>query len=146
MSKREKSLQKNYRKKNKQWKRASGMHCSRCCVPTGRPGICDRCRSYVSDWKKSNTQLVYAAKKRRHSDRRDRKGILLKKLLQKQKGRCVLCGDKADKWHLDHVIPVVRGGCSEDFNMQALCVMCNLRKGSKIIDPNRNDVQLRLLA
>lgn len=137
-----KSMERKYQKKA----RKSGKNCSRCGKPTGKPGICDRCSKYVIDWKKANPKLVAAAKKKRVSQRRSTYWKLLDSLLVKQKGKCALCGKKAEKWHLDHKIPVSLGGCSEPFNFQALCVWCNLHKGAKIIDPKADDRQLRLVA
>lgn len=44
---------------------------------------------------------------------------------------CVICGDRV---HIepDHIIPVCKGGSSEEFNLQPLCFQCNRRKGSKL--------------
>ena len=42
---------------------------------------------------------------------------------------CAYCGKPAD--HLDHVIPVSRGGSDSPTNLQALCSACNLNKGGR---------------
>lgn len=42
---------------------------------------------------------------------------------------CFYCGDKAE--HIDHVIPISRGGQHKIGNLVAACKSCNLSKGSK---------------
>ncbi len=36
-----------------------------------------------------------------------------------------------DDLHIDHVVPVSRGGLTEPENLQTLCAPCNLRKGNR---------------
>ena len=49
--------------------------------------------------------------------------------------KCQKCGASLDKnYHADHKKPYVKGGKTILKNIQALCVNCNLRKGSKIED------------
>ena len=50
--------------------------------------------------------------------------------------RCQYCGvrntDQSDPvYHVDHVVPVSRGGRTELTNLQLLCSQCNLAKGNK---------------
>ena len=48
--------------------------------------------------------------------------------------RCKLCGATAKdgvKLHVDHIIPVSRGGKTEMSNLRTLCERCNLGKGAK---------------
>ena len=58
-------------------------------------------------------------------------------LMERQKGRCGVCkvSLKSVGFHLDHIIPVARGGPNEDRNTQLLCPPCNLKKSDK--DPVR---------
>lgn len=46
--------------------------------------------------------------------------------------KCFYCGDAlcCDNWHLDHVIPVSRGGRNDRLNITPACVDCNLMKHS----------------
>ncbi len=49
-------------------------------------------------------------------------------------GRCENCGIQLpDNWHADHVQPYAEDGQTDVTNGQALCPMCNLKKGSKLM-------------
>lgn len=49
--------------------------------------------------------------------------------------RCEYCGARADerKLHVDHRLPVSRGGTNEETNLVAACDMCNLGKANIVI-------------
>lgn len=47
-------------------------------------------------------------------------------------GRCRSCGS-ARNLEVDHIVPVCRGGDSEDCNLQTLCRRCNRRKWEKLV-------------
>lgn len=49
-------------------------------------------------------------------------------------GCCVRCGSKQGL-HLDHIIPVAKGGGNSEANIQILCQMCNLKKSDRIAMP-----------
>ncbi len=50
---------------------------------------------------------------------------------QRDKGKCVECGD-AKYLELDHMIPWSKGGASSVNNLQLLCRGCNSKKGDRI--------------
>lgn len=59
------------------------------------------------------------------------KGIIAK-LLKLQKGLCPCCKQPLGKdYHLDHIMPLARGGANADENMQLLKATCNLQKNAK---------------
>ena len=85
-------------------------------------------------WKQANPDAVRLMKHRR----RCRKGTdvlskgIIKKLYELQKGRCPCCNDKlGDDYHLDHIMPLSRGGENIDSNVQLLRSVCNLNKHAK---------------
>jgi 5-methylcytosine-specific restriction endonuclease McrA len=52
-------------------------------------------------------------------------------LLRIQRGNCAGCSaGLAGKFHVDHIIPIARGGTSWCGNLQLLCASCNLTKSS----------------
>ena len=57
---------------------------------------------------------------------------LTKTLFGLQKGKCACCGKPLGKnYHLDHIVPLARGGAHEDSNMQLLTQRCNNQKHAK---------------
>jgi len=54
-------------------------------------------------------------------------------ILIAQRYRCAYCNAdlRKKKPHLDHVIPIVRGGSNDKANLQWLCAACNMAKGAK---------------
>ena len=56
----------------------------------------------------------------------------IERMLREQRGRCVApgCGCSLSEagYHVDHVIPLSRGGTHEPANAQLLCPRCNLEK------------------
>lgn len=56
-------------------------------------------------------------------------------VLRRDKFRCQLCGATASdgvKLHVDHILPVSKGGRTEMSNLRTLCERCNMGKGAKI--------------
>ena len=58
------------------------------------------------------------------------------KILQRDNFRCTFCGRSQNDGvtlHVDHIIPVARGGQDDEDNLQTLCEGCNLGKGTEEI-------------
>lgn len=56
------------------------------------------------------------------------------KILKRDQYRCQICGASQEdgaKLHIDHIIPVAKGGKSVESNLHVLCDRCNLGKGTK---------------
>lgn len=52
-------------------------------------------------------------------------------LHQKTGGRCVYCGEPLENgWHVDHMIPLAKGGSNELANLAPACGPCNEAKGA----------------
>ena len=59
-------------------------------------------------------------------------------ILKRDRYRCVLCGaipslDPSVELHIDHIIPVSKGGKTIPENLQTLCARCNLGKSDKVV-------------
>lgn len=53
----------------------------------------------------------------------------------RQGGLCYWCGNSLSKdYHVDHIIPLSRGGSNWPENLAISCPTCNLSKGSKLPD------------
>lgn len=60
----------------------------------------------------------------------------VKFIFDSQSGLCINCLSKLiksgkNKYHIDHIVPLSRGGSNDKYNLQCLCPGCNLRKTSK---------------
>lgn len=57
----------------------------------------------------------------------------IKRIYHEQSGKCVYCKiDLNNKFHLDHIIPLSKGGSNWATNLQCLCAPCNLHKHAKL--------------
>jgi 5-methylcytosine-specific restriction endonuclease McrA len=57
------------------------------------------------------------------------------RIMKKTDFKCAICkADLTEKEpHIDHIIPLIKGGGNAESNLQALCWQCNLKKGTKIL-------------
>lgn len=78
------------------------------------------------------------AKRAHEYNRRDRKrggklsSDIVTRLMTLQRGLCACCmTDIKSKYHVDHIMPLARGGENVDSNAQLLCPPCNMQKKAK---------------
>lgn len=72
------------------------------------------------------------ARRRGSSDTHTKEDVA--EILRRQKFRCAECGAsvrKTTERHVDHIMPLSRGGSNGKQNLQVLCPPCNLRKAAK---------------
>jgi 5-methylcytosine-specific restriction endonuclease McrA len=69
----------------------------------------------------------------------------IERLIEAQRWRCIYCGKSIrKKFHVDHIVPLSKGGDNSPRNIQLLCQTCNQRKFTR--DPFRFAMSLgRLL-
>lgn len=54
------------------------------------------------------------------------------RLMRSQRGLCPVCrADLKNGYHLDHVVPLAKGGKHRSDNVQLLCPTCNIQKSAK---------------
>lgn len=96
----------------------------------------DAIRLAYAKWEKNNL----SARLRINANRRARiagnGGVLSRgireKLFAMQDGKCACCGEPlGDRFHLDHIYPISKGGKNSDDNVQLLRARCNLQKKDK---------------
>ena len=60
--------------------------------------------------------------------------VSVKELLESWDGLCGICGKAVtNKYHIDHIVPLSKGGKHAQSNLQVTHPRCNLVKGSKLI-------------
>ena len=52
--------------------------------------------------------------------------------MEAQEGRCHYCAQPVTEYHVDHYIPLARGGSNGPENIVIACPPCNLKKGTKM--------------
>ena len=96
-------------------------------------------RKYMKDYNKQHPEYQRAGRIRRRSrlggsKEHDLSADGIKALLKYQDYKCKYClDDVTDGYHLDHVIPVAKGGPATKENIVAACGWCNQSKGDKIL-------------
>lgn len=112
------------------------LHCSFCgksqhevskIVAGSAAHICDECTELCVDifgWK-----ILRVAEERSRITPKVRYDIF-----ERDGHRCCSCGVGVGigvTLHLDHIVPVSKGGLSDPENLQTLCATCNLGKGAR---------------
>jgi 5-methylcytosine-specific restriction endonuclease McrA len=87
----------------------------------------------------ANKDQYYTRSAGRRAAKSGARGVLSrgirKKLFTAQDGKCVYCHTALpSNAHLDHIMPLAKGGPHTDENVQLLCPDCNLSKGAKSPD------------
>lgn len=86
-------------------------HCKDCAKPARAAVASRRRKRVVGSYRAEDVHKIYA----------------------KQGGLCTRC-NRFLAWtgyHVDHVVPIAKGGLNVAANLQLLCPRCNLRKGAK---------------
>jgi 5-methylcytosine-specific restriction endonuclease McrA len=108
----------------------------------------DKVRAWHRDYHEANRETILAGKREyrqanpevkrnqghRRRARKAENGVFLvtkKDIARLLLQPCAYCGAVAE--HIDHVIPISRGGAHKIGNLVAACSSCNLRKGSKLL-------------
>jgi len=100
---------------------------------------------YRKRWEEKYPDKFYEVQRNSRSRRRGAEGKHTKKdvnqIYKLQFGKCINCKKKmGNTFHVDHIIPISRGGSNYAKNLQILCPKCNLNKHAKdpIIWANEN--------
>lgn len=98
----------------------------------------DRHRATSRLWNQNNRERVKARNYRRRAIELSAEGTHtaddIKWIFQHQDGECAYCGIKLGaKYHVDHVIPLSRGGTNYPENLACTCPTCNLSKNDRTL-------------
>ena len=86
-------------------------------------------------WRDANPDAAKAITHRRRAKRAGAEGSYcaadISKIFSEQSGFCAGCGkDISTGYHVDHMLPLSRGGSNWPVNLQLLCATCNTSKGA----------------
>jgi len=86
----------------------------------------------------AHTEQAKAANRRRRARLKNCEGthtaqdILLQ--YKRQNGKCYYCQTNVSKnYHIDHIVPLSRGGSNNPSNLVIACPHCNMSKGKKFL-------------
>lgn len=90
----------------------------------------------IKAYRIANPDVGRAVKARRRARKNGSSGAYTRMdvalLLVSQKRRCICCKvDIESRYHVDHIVPLARGGSNDKLNIQLLCPACNQSKNSK---------------
>ena len=101
--------------------------------------IAEKCQR----WAAANQDKVTAKSRNRRAKIRNADGSHtaedVKAIFESQRGLCANCTSKLiksgkNRYHVDHIQPLSKGGSNDKYNLQCLCPECNLKKNAK--DPS----------
>jgi 5-methylcytosine-specific restriction endonuclease McrA len=91
--------------------------------------------AFMKRWVKEHPELNSAYARNHHARKKGNGGSHTAEDIQaqllRQKGKCFWCKKKVDKYHVDHVIPLSKGGSNGPENLVIACPFCNLSKKDK---------------
>lgn len=84
------------------------------------------------EWRKANPDRTSLHKQRKRARKRavPCEPIMRTEIFERDEGLCGICGEAVDpaNWHLDHIVPLARGGHHVHENVQVAHPACNMRK------------------
>ena len=99
----------------------------------------DAYKARAYEWREANPERRRELSSRYRARQLDQKGDvspdIVGSLMERQAGKCVAprCGVSLAKgYHLDHIIPLSKGGMHDDSNLQLLCPHCNISKHAQM--------------
>ena len=101
----------------------------------------ERLSAYIKAWCKANPdrvrELARASVERRRARKKGAVGSFtaddVQDILKMQRCRCAECRKNVRSgFHVDHIVPLSKGGSNDRRNLQILCATCNRQKHAKL--------------
>lgn len=97
----------------------------------------DKIKAYAKTHKTRHRESINAKNANRRAMIRLAEGSFTPKQIQEkinyQRGRCANCTEKLlGKYHIDHVMPLSKGGSNYITNIEILCPGCNIAKSARL--------------
>lgn len=94
-------------------------------------------RAALREYRKNNPEKCRTRDKVKHAQRRGASGKFtvadVRQKFANQNGECFWCHeDISGKFHVDHVMPISRGGTNDPSNLVLACPKCNMHKHNKL--------------
>jgi 5-methylcytosine-specific restriction endonuclease McrA len=100
-----------------------------------RKNNAERRKAYNRQWEKANPEKVRAQEARHRAKLVGVTGTFTKADIDAirvaQGNRCYICHKKLTKYHIDHFIPLAKGGTNDPGNLRLACPRCNTSKQDK---------------
>lgn len=98
----------------------------------------DHIKSYSSNYHKSNPLVKRVSEHKRRVQKLEAGGEFTQadiiRLFNEQDGKCAICSCELLEYHIDHKLPLSRGGSNWPENLQLLCPTDNVRKWARTTD------------
>ena len=141
------NLVKVWREANAERVREINRECSKAWYQSNRERACERAKAWreanperererAKAWREANHELIKARSHRRRACKKNAEGTHTSEDVRlqynSQKGKCWHCGVELNGvYHVDHLIPLAKGGTNAANNIVCACAKCNLSKGAK---------------
>lgn len=126
--------------RNSRWAKANGEKTVER-IAKWRKANPERVKAHTERWRQSNIETCRERDRIRSGNRRAKMGgnngthtaADLTEIFAAQGGRCAYCRAdlKRKKKHVDHIVPLAKGGSNGRSNLQYLCQPCNNSKSAK---------------
>ena len=106
----------------------------------------EKAKIFRKKWQGNNPEKVREENFRRRTNGKIEKGVIAKIINENILKYGIITCEKCKKqclssydYHVDHIVPISKGGTNDCGNLQVLCAYCNLSKHTEIADYRQNN-------